>query len=133
MKINCLFLDDFRFPRDAYEYTFDPEYLVAKWNIVRSHDAFVEFVTKKWNEDKTLPELISFDHDLIDAHYQFLEDNIPYEDFKEKTGYHSAKWLVEFCIDNNIKLPRFKVHSMNPGGSKNIKSLLENFNKHQEL
>ena len=48
----------------------------------------------------------------------------------EKTGYHCAKWLIEYCIDNNEKLPaEIYIHSMNPAGSMNIKSLFETYYK----
>ena len=51
---------------------------------------------------------------------------------REKTGYDCAKWLVDYCMDNGLKLPEFEVHSMNPAGGENIRMYLENFKKHQE-
>lgn len=46
--------------------------------------------------------------------------------FKEKTGYHCAKWLIYYCLDNNKKLPRIiLIHSMNNVGVKNIESLFK--------
>lgn len=48
----------------------------------------------------------------------------------EKTGYHCAKWLIDYCLDNNEELPkRVIVHSMNPYGSRNIKSLFDTYYK----
>ena len=38
-----------------------------------------------------------------------------------------AKWLIEYCLDNNKNLPEYYVHSANPVGAKNIKSLLDSF------
>jgi hypothetical protein len=58
-----------------------------------------------------MPEFISFDHDL----------GVGY------SGYDCAKWLVEYCLDNDLDLPDYKVHSMNPVGKNNIESLLENY------
>ena len=41
-----------------------------------------------------------------------------------------AKWLVDFCMDNKVELPKFYVHSANPVGADNIRGLLNNFIKH---
>lgn len=73
---------------------------------VRDYDGFVKFIT-----EQSLPNFISFDHDLGEG----------------KTGYDCAKFLVEFCLDKNLKLPKFFVHSQNPVGKENIEKLLENF------
>lgn len=75
---------------------------------VKSYFEFTEFILQN-----RLPDFISFDHDLGE----------------EKTGYDCAKWLVNFCMDNNLQLPEFSVHSQNPVGKENIQLLLENFNK----
>jgi hypothetical protein len=72
---------------------------------------------------KGLPEMISLDHDLADIHY--LKPNS--DEYAEKIGYDCAKWLIEYCMDNYLDLPKFYCHSMNPVGKKNILSLLENF------
>ena len=47
--------------------------------------------------------------------------------FVEKTGMDCAKWLVEYCINNNLKFPDYEVHSMNVIGKMNIKSYIESF------
>ena len=48
----------------------------------------------------------------------------------EKTGYHCAKWLINYCMDNNLELPNeIIIHSMNPYGSENIKSLFNTYFK----
>jgi hypothetical protein len=126
-----LFLDDFRYPGDAFNYTFDSVFSKLKWEIVRSHEEFVKFIEENY-KDGRFPALIAFDHDLDDAHYEHITGEIPYEEMTEKTGMHSAKWLIDFCIDNNLQLPEYRVHSMNPVGRANIRSLLENFKKFQE-
>ena len=53
-------------------------------------------------------------------------------DFKEKTGYDSAKWLIDYCLDNNLDLPLCFIHSMNPAGKENIEMLLNNFIKFKQ-
>jgi len=34
---------------------------------------------------------------------------------------------VDYCIDNNLKLPEYYCHSMNPVGKNNILSVLNQF------
>ncbi|MDN3674295.1 hypothetical protein QWY99_14625 [Flavobacterium branchiarum] len=75
---------------------------------VSSYTEFVTYIT-----DSGLPDFISFDHDLG----------------LEESGYDCAKWLVNYCLDNNFRLPKFDVHSQNPVGKENILSLLQNFKK----
>ena len=74
----------------------------------KSYLEFTDFISQNG-----VPDFISFDHDLGE----------------EKTGYDCAKWLVGFCMDNNLQLPEFYVHSQNPVGKGNIQILLDNFNK----
>lgn len=52
---------------------------------------------------------------------------------EEKTGYDAAKWLVEYCIDNNLKLPLYNIQSANFVGKENIRGLLEGFRKYGSI
>jgi len=131
-----LFLDDFRMPVDAFNYTKDTDFNLLKWTIVRSYSEFVFYITKMYQVGH-FPEMIAFDHDLAEGHYHknMQEGKLNYDanDFQDdanKTGFHCAKWLVEFCIDNNLKFPKYKVHSMNPVGKENIIYYIENAKKH---
>lgn len=133
-----LFLDDYRIPIDCIGYVVPlgirPDlYTTNKWIIVKNYDEFVKYI-----EENGLPEKISFDHDLADEHYtpkeywQDYEASKKYQEevevnYKEKTGYDCAKWLINYCIENNLKLPEYYVHSMNPVGRDNIKNLLNQF------
>lgn len=122
-----LFLDDYRRPFDAYKYTWYPIYLEKEWHIVRNYDEFCKFIT-----DNGLPTAVSFDHDLSDIHYKIENQHgeINYDEFVEKTGFHCAKWMIDYMLDNDIyDLPKCYVHSMNPVGSKNIQSLFDTFDK----
>lgn len=123
-----LFLDDIRHPEDAYAYTHFTPFIKETWSIVRNYSEFVSIIKRRG-----LPSFIAFDHDLSDEHY-----NVPFdywndtssEDLRlEETGFDCAKWLINYCIDNNSELPNFYVHSMNPVGKKNIESLLFNYIK----
>ena len=123
-----LFLDDFRRPETTVQYMYLPVYVDEEWITVRNYYAFISLIQKKG-----IPKVVSFDHDLADIHYK--EQNFNYSDPNyEKTGYHCAKWLIDYCIDNNEKLPaRIIIHSMNPAGSANIKSLFTTFFKVYEI
>lgn len=72
-----------------------------------------------------MPEFISFDHDLgCDREGSLLPD-----------GYDFAKWLVEKDMEESpFKFPDnfdFKVHSQNPVGAQNIRSLLDGYFSHK--
>lgn len=125
-----LFIDDYRMPKDAFAYMKLPQYITKEWIVVRNYYAFITII-----QNKGIPDSISFDHDLADEHYdkQIVRgqsyDEI-YDMFDEKTGYHCAKWLIDYCIDNNKELPaEILIHSMNFAGSSNIKSLFESYQK----
>ena len=47
------------------------------------------------------------------------------ENNTEKTGNDCAKWLLEYCYENDLKLPQCMVHSANPVGADNIRKTLE--------
>jgi len=119
-----LFLDDVRRPATAYSYMELPILLEPDWIIVRNYYAFISIIQKKG-----VPNVIAFDHDLADIHYKVQDFNYEDENY-EKTGYHCAKWLLDYCLDNNEKPPqRIIIHSMNPYGSANIKSLFDTYYK----
>lgn len=123
MKYN-LYLDDFRDPRDSGYYLNNPIYETHQWVVVRNYDEFVKCV-----EENGVPEVISFDHDLAATHYDH-QSNIEYDVFTEKTGYECAKWFINYIIDNKLELPKtILIHSMNPAGSTNIKSLFDSYVK----
>ena len=118
-----LFLDDYRKPPDV------------DWIVVSNYQQFVEKIEKDG-----LPYYISFDHDLADVHYPHSDkensesNTIDYSSerySKEKTGYHCALWLIEYCDKNKLMLPDWSVHSMNPVGRVNISQLLHNYQQKQ--
>ena len=98
-----MFLDDLRVPLNDYDV------------IVRSFEEAVLFV-----QNNGIPTFISFDHDLgCDEIGNIL-----------KSGYDFAKWLVDMDIENIHKFPdnfTFDIHSANPIGKNNIKSILNNY------
>jgi len=128
-----LFLDDFRNPDDAQKYMKLDIYSRVNWDVVRNYDEFCDYILING-----LPSLISFDHDLADEHYtpkeywhdyQISKEYQDAQNYTEKTGKDCANWLVDYCLDNNLSLPKYYVHSANPVGADNILFLLDNFSK----
>jgi hypothetical protein len=134
-----LFLDDIRIPKDAIglvSSNLNQIYWDNDWSIVRNYFEFCNYIQKFG-----LPDFISFDHDLADDHYNdlFSDENwskndndivLKYDEYKEKTGYECAKWLVDWCLENGKSLPQCVVHSANPVGKQNIETYLNNAKKH---
>lgn len=112
-----LFLDDCRIPSHV-KWVDLP---VCAYVLVRNYKSFVEFIKLRG-----VPKFISFDHDLADQHYE-PNSELDYSKYTEKTGYDCAKWLINYCLDNNLEFPNYCVHSFNPVGKQNIISLIENF------
>ena len=134
-----LFLDDIRIPKDAIGLVpsnMNQFYWENDLDVVKNYSEFCDYIQKYGS-----PDFVSFDHDLADDHYNdlFSDENwskndtdvvLKYDDYKEKTGYECAKWLVDYCLENGLQLPDYVVHSANPVGKKNIESYLLNAKKH---
>jgi hypothetical protein len=106
-----LWLDDIRNPNlYMWQIQYMPNYNEDSDSIIWVKD-YNEFVS--WINQNGLPNEIFFDHDLG----------------KDESGYDVAKWLVDYCIDNNLDLPKWKIQSANPVGRDNINGLLNNYNK----
>lgn len=133
-----IFLDDQRIPKDAFKFDWDLSYLEMNWIVVRNYNQFTKKIEKNFKNGK-FPKTISYDHDLGREHTKYYFENGGHENppdpakatFVEKTGMDCAKWLINFCMDNNLNLPEFKVHSRNVCGKANILGILDNFKKHQ--
>lgn len=122
-----LFLDDERYPHNVKWHISElnvgmTEIPLAAWDVVRNYNQFVQYI--KTNK---VPNWVSFDHDLSDIESWVDEPKkhlLNYDTFVEKTGYHCARYLIEYCIDNNCKLPdRVFFHTMNPIGRDKMYSL----------
>jgi hypothetical protein len=122
-SVEALFLDDCRTPAPSAHF---------KWVIVRTHVEFCRFIRQRG-----LPAFISFDHDLGEEAIRIGADadwkEFDYSLATEPTGYDSAKWLMDYCLDNDMGMPPFTVHSANPAGAANILGLLNNLRRHQGL
>lgn len=122
----ALYLDDKRTPTTTI-----PGYLA--WDVVRNYDEFVSYIT-----EHGIPDLISFDHDLADEHMDDYFNQVAvqgyqhptYDLYQEKTGLDCARWLVDHCQENNLKINSVSVHSHNPVGASNIQSFINGFKRH---
>jgi len=131
MKEYKLFLDDVRVPYDVFNMIINPIYENNEdWVIVKDYNSFILYI-----KENGIPKFISYDHDLsYDAYLQEnQEGDIDYDNMEEKTGYDCAKWLVQYCLESNLTIPDYYVHSANPVGKKNIEMYLENAKKHYGL
>lgn len=122
-----LFLDDWRIPRDCATYMWQRKVNCTifheDWDIVRSYGQFI-----KWIETNGVPNLVAFDYDLADV--EELKEELPIEEWfsldknRVWTGLDCAKYLLNYCKENNKKFPDYIIHSVNPDGVEKIKKLL---------
>lgn len=117
-----LFLDDERIPADVTWVDIGS----GPWHVVRSFDQAVE-----WVLEHGFPDVITFDHDLGYEKYDTDDSGliVVVDATESKSGYDFAKWLVDFDLDTG-SMPvnfTFTVHSMNPVGAENIRSLLTKY------
>jgi hypothetical protein len=126
-----LWLDDIRNPLDSNWLTYSPIQQPFQTVWVKSYQEFTN-----WIKFNGLPDAICFDHDLgMEVALNARESGMSKRKARllkqeEKTGYHCAKWLVDYCLDNNCKLPLYNIQSANPVGKENIDKLLQNFIQH---
>lgn len=126
-----LWLDDLRNPFEGDWLSYSPIEKPFDCIWVKSYNEFVD-----WINQNGLPEAICFDHDLgmevaLEARAKGMSKRKSRLLKKEeKTGYDCTKWLVEYCLDNKLKLPLYSIQSANPVGKENINGLMLSFNKH---
>jgi hypothetical protein len=123
-----LWLDDVRDPyMNTWRNQYIPDYKSETDEIiwVKNYDEFIDWIYKNG-----LPTKIFFDHDLADIKPIPTSILVIASDWnEEKTGYDCAKWLVEYCMDNDLDLPNWSIQSANPVGRDNINGILNNYKK----
>ena len=132
-----LWLDDIRDPNETtwqnwlIENHVTPSDFKITW--VKNADDFVNYIT-----ENGLPELVCFDHDLgrdvVDEKVANGMSRRQAQIQRRETvdGYDCAKWLVDYCVDNDEPLPTYLIQSANPVGVVNINTYLQNFLKFQK-
>jgi hypothetical protein len=125
-----LWLDDCRNPFENDWLVFSPIGRDVNVFWVKSYFEFVD-----WIDINGVPDAICFDHDLgKNTESEMIAKGYSKKEarkFKgiEKSGYDAAKWLVDYCIDNEIDFPEYAIQSANPVGKENIDGLIKNFRK----
>lgn len=130
--MTVLWLDDYRDPYEWIEAIPVESNAITNIIWVKSHVEFID-----WIKANGLPDIVCFDHDLSQEHYHHIpqsaaEHEVIIDSFEEKTGYHSAKWLIDYCMNKGVKLPMYSSHSANPVGRVRILSLLSSYRNHIE-
>jgi len=128
-----LWLDDIRNPFVAdWRMQYAPQFAYGEGETtwVKSYDEFT-----KWITENGLPYMIAFDHDLgQDVANDKVADGMSKrksrrEKRTEMSGFECAKWLVDYCIDNDVDLPQWTIQSANPVGADNINGILNGYKK----
>ena len=129
-KKTLIWLDDVRDPLTNDWLVFSP--IGRDVNVVWVK-SYYDFTT--WIEKNGLPDAICFDHDLgEDVAIERIKKGLSKRQARilkkeSKSGMDCAKWLVNYCLDNDKPLPKYAVHSANPAGAENIEGLFLSFLK----
>lgn len=108
-----VYLDDIRFPKMSHNSKRGIKELHnSVWTICRNFFEF-ELVV---NQNLQKIQFVSFDHDINS-----------FQNLEELTGLDASKLLIDRCIDLGVKMPDWFVHSDNPSGNLNIRSILSNY------
>lgn len=127
-KNKLLWLDDIRDPFKDDWLVFSPIEQPFETIWVKSYNEFVS-----WIIANGLPDAVCFDHDLGEdvAKLKVAKGMSKRQARKEKklskSGMDCAKWLVEYCMDRKLKLPKWNIQSANPVGKENIDGLLKSY------
>lgn len=114
-----LFLDDERNPSNV-KWIDMPLY---PWTVVRNVKDFSHIISTYYSNYGKAPLYISFDYDLhyLDAANASRKDYI----HQFPSGKTAAIWLKNFCLEKNMPIPEFQVHSLNPRAEEVINSILK--------
>ena len=129
-KKTLIWLDDVRDPLTNDWLVFSP--IGRDVNVVWVK-SYYDFTI--WIEKNGLPDAICFDHDLgEDVAIERIKKGLSKRQARilkkeSKSGMDCAKWLVNYCLDNDKPLPKYAVHSANPAGAENIEGLFLSFLK----
>jgi hypothetical protein len=136
MNRTLLWLDDLRDPTDNIwnnwiaRQGLNPMNYDITW--VKNYDDFTN-----WIVNNGLPDVVCFDHDLgqdiaIERYTTGGMSKTQAKKLKKletMSGFDATKWMVNYCMDNDLRLPDWYIQSANPVGAENIKSYLQSFVK----
>lgn len=115
MKKKLIWLDDSRNPFKNDWLVFSPIERPFETIWIKSYNKFVS-----WIKENGLPDGICFDNDLED---------FSGVDGAELQGKDCAKWLVEYCLDNKLNIPKWNCQSSNSNAKDYINGLFISFIK----
>lgn len=117
-----IFLDDQFRPFDIFCKTNNKLYQEQQFVVVKSKDQFVGYIEEQFKKDRSYPSFISFDYHLAPVNMRVTDDRCIY--YGDETyipdGVECAEWIVEFCRKNNLLIPKYFIHDVNPIGRKLI-------------
>lgn len=121
-----IFLDDKLRPIDVYYKSNNPFYK-NQFVICTSYKEFTDHITKQYTQNGIYPDFISFDFMLSDNNYilnsedysVYFSDNM----YNEGNGVDCAKFIIDFCKDNSLKIPEYIIHDTNMTGRRMITKL----------
>ena len=115
-KLTILWLDDQRDPSTYFKVKkpqssvwvrnndFYQNNIFSKYDVnfiwVKSFDEFANYI-----ENNGVPKFISFDNDLKNGRMT-VDGEVP-------NGEDCVKWLINYCNDNKLKLPKYYLHTAN--------------------
>ena len=129
-----LWLDDVRDPLESDWLKLSPieKPFEAVW--VKSYEEFIRWITANG-----LPDGICFDYNLgkkkeVELRAKGVSKKVARRiKAQEKTGMDCAKWLIKYCTDNKLCLPKYSIQGSSDYGRENINILLKNFDRHHAL
>lgn len=126
-NLDILWLDDQRNPNTYFKkkptkeegtlfrnLTYYKNNIFNRYNVTfrwaHNYEDFIKEITTK------MPDFISFDYDLKNGRSN-VEGKLP-------NGIDCAKWLMKYCEENGVPMPKSYVHSANPKHGPELNSLL---------
>lgn len=123
----CVYVDEKKIPKNLDPLKYNP------WIVCQHPNDFCDYIRKH-----PLPDMISLNHDFADEHYIDFANHqaigieaINYDKFKVATGLHLMRWLIHWCMENDLDLPVINVHSENTLGTANMVQEANAYYKHR--
>lgn len=116
-----IFLDDSRTATDM-GYKFNNPIYNGNIITIKNYQTFVEYIEEQYRKDGSYPGFISFDYLLSTVTLSVTEDKSIYQNPEsyQETGIECAIWIVNFCKQHNLPIPKYFIHDDNGWGKKKI-------------
>lgn len=103
----------------VFERTQNDDYNQGNWVVCKNTEEFMKTIVANLNQGKW-PELISFEFNLG---FDILDNKI---NPKAETGVDVIKTIVEWCKENELKLPEYLIHTEDQLQARNMRIILDN-------